>query len=125
MITNGKDKLLSANPGSLPNLSGAMQNWTQQITFTVITKSTVNFVVKEVETDYTCPAIVQPFTSKQLQMKPEGQRAWNWQRIHSDIGLQLTTDDRVKFLGTKYRVMQKWDYSQYGYVEYDVVEDYD
>ena len=123
-IKNGSNTLLNNNPGTLPDVSGAMKNWFQKMTFIRIVKSIVNFRVKEVETEIVFQGVMQPFTKQQLQMKPEGQRSWKWYSLHAETELVLDNDEKVLYLGDDYRVMNKGDYRQYGYVDYELVKDY-
>jgi hypothetical protein len=129
-IINAKDRLLSENSGTLPDVSGALLNWFQPLTFNRITKSTVGFQVVEALEAVCTQGIIQPFTAQQLQMKPEGQRAWKWLTIHAAPGCPLEPDDvitevNVRAGNTSYRVMSKRNFSACGYLQYEVVEDYE
>lgn len=124
MIQNGKDTLLTANPGTLPNMQNAIADWFQTMTFQKVVKTTVNFVLVEALTTFSAMGVRQPFTPQQLLMKPIGQRQWKWETLHCYPDLILDPDEIVLFLGTKYRVMQKLDWKEYGYLEYHLVEDY-
>ena len=115
---------LSNGQGNLPNVQGAMLEWFQTLSFVQIVKSIVNFQVVETETTTVFQGVRQPFTAQQLLMKPEGQRLWKWETIHSFPDLQLKPDDRIIFGTLKYRVMQKSDWKEYGYIEYHIIEDY-
>jgi len=115
---------LSNGQGNLPNVQGAMLEWFQTLSFVQIVKSIVNFQVVETETTTVFQGVRQPFTAQQLLMKPEGQRLWKWETIHSFPDLQLKPDDRIIFGTLKYRVMQKSDWKEYGYIEYQIIEDF-
>ncbi len=124
MIKNGKNTLLNQSSGTVPDVSGALLNWFQKMTFTIISKSIVNFKNVEVSTESSFRGVIQPFTPQQLKILQEGQRAWKWHKIHADPSLSLKPDDKVVYLSQTYRVMSKTDYTIYGYIEYDVIEDY-
>ena len=70
-----------------------------------------------------------PFTLKKdeaLELKPEGQRSWEWIWIHAKASqLNLETADKVIFLGKRYKVMQKKDYGLNSFVEYQLCRDYE
>jgi hypothetical protein len=62
-----------------------------------------------------------------LEMKPEGQRSWIDEVIYAETSLELKVDDIIMFSCDgceKYRVMEKTDWSAYGYVEYKIKSDY-
>jgi len=125
MIKNAKDTPLNLNPNTLPNMSEALDGWFQNMTFTKIEKSVVNFKNVEVKTSYTTKGVKQPMSAQSIQMKPEGQRAWIWVTIHCLPDLILNIDEIVFYMDVPYRVKSKMDYKEYGYLSYDLVEDYD
>lgn len=124
IISNGANRPLNANSGTLPDVSGAMLDYFQPMTFGVVSKSIVNFQVVEEMVEVTFQGVWQPFTERQLQMKPEGQRDLSWYWLHAEPGLILVPDQVVIYLGKQYRVMTSKDYRLYGYVEYHLVDDY-
>lgn len=124
MITNAKNRLLSANPGTLPNMSDTLSSWFQRMTFTVVNKTMIDYQLVESEVQVSAMGVRQPFTARQLMMKPEGQRSWRWETVHAEPGLVLKTDDVVVFNAIRYRVMQILDWKEYGYVEYHICQDY-
>lgn len=124
LIQNGSNVPLNAQQGTVPNVSGAMFDWFQQCTFVVVSKSVSAFQVVEVGESVEFWGVVQPLTGRKLEIKPEGQRNWNWIWIHSQVQLPLTTDDVIQYLGIQYRVMSQKNFSIYGYYEYELVEDY-
>ncbi len=124
VIQNASSIPLNANPGSLPNVSDALMSWFQQMTFTLITKSVINHELVEIGTDYSTMGVRQPFTPQQLAMKPEGQRQWLWETMHTLPGITLKVDDVIVFSGVRYRVMQKLDWKEYGFTELHIVQDY-
>lgn len=124
LIQNGRDTPLNANSGTLPDVNDAILDWFQAMTFGVVTKSTVGFQAVETQSQISFQGVWQPLTERQLQMKPEGERAWSWFWLHASPNLILQVDDVVTYLGTQYRVMSNKDFRLYGYVEYHLVQDY-
>jgi len=124
VIKNANNYTLSQNAGTLPNMQDAMLDWFQKLTFIRIVKKVVNFNLVEVEEFDSFQGVRQPLSAQQLQMKPEGQRAWKCEMIHSFPDLVLKPDDQIKFNGVKYRVKEKTDDTEYGYIEYHIVQDF-
>lgn len=120
----GKDKEFGLNT-SVPNMSGTLTGWMQKLTFDIITKTIENYEVKEVAERFVFEGVFQPLSFKQLQMKPELQRAWSWFQIHSQTNIYLKLDDVIRFRGKQYRVMFLGEYELYGFYEYHVCEDYE
>lgn len=122
------DSIPFVQPGirssSVPNMSTTLLQWFQPMTFTLIAKQNVNFLVEETPTNYSFRGVWQPFSDQQLLIKPEGQRAWSWFMLHSDVTLKLDPDDAVIYNGIRYRVMGKRDYTEYQYLEYHIILDY-
>lgn len=124
MIKNACNTLLSANPGTLPDMQDALTDYFQRLSFVRVKKETINFQNVETETPHNFMGVRQPFSPQQLMLKPVGQRSWLWEMIHSYPDLILTTDEVILFGKVRYRVMQKLDYKEYGYIEYHIVQDY-
>ncbi len=122
IITNAKDQTLDP-AGGLPDMGDALRAWFRPLTFTVIEKTVVNFQNVEAETDYTTQGVKQPLDARKLEMKPEGQRGWDWQAIHTLPEPELFLDDVMVIGGVRYRVLGKWNWKDYGYIEYHVVQD--
>lgn len=124
-ISNAADLTLDQQPGTLPDMSGTVAGWFQNCYFEQVTKVVnENAVVEETTTPVQFQGVVQPLSPKQLSMKPEGQRAWTWLKVHAWPQLKLVPDDVVRYQGVQYRVMAQTDYTSYGYVEYDLAQDY-
>ncbi len=124
MIINAKDLPLK-KVGFLPDVGDVLMDWFQELTFTKITKTVVNYENVEAETEYTMHGVRQPLNAQQLEMKPEGQRRWRWEMIHALPTVELFNDDVVVFDGVRYRVKDKWNWKEYGFIEYHIVEDYE
>lgn len=123
-IQNAADQSLNANPGTLPDVSGALLSWFQLLSFTTITDDVYDGKNHPLETTVEFYGVRQPFTSQQLSMKPEGERAWKWEMIHALPTLILSPNDTIVFGGVQYKVMGKYDYKEYGYVQYEIVQRY-
>lgn len=123
-IFNAGDRKLTQNPGTLPNMQSAVLDYFQPMMFTRIVKTVENFNVVEKPASYYFQGVRQPFTKQQLMMKPEGQRSWKWEMIHALPSLILNPDDIINFNNVTYRVMGKLDYAEYGYLQYEIVQDY-
>ena len=107
----------------MPNVNSVLNGWTQAMTFMVVTKVSQGFQALETGTPVSFQGVIQPFTDKQLMLKPEGERAWSWYWVHADPSLMLTNDDVIIYETVQYRVMALKDYSKNGYMEYHLIED--
>lgn len=122
-IINGRDKpLIFAS--TVPQAGPSMRAWFQKLALVLVRKQIVDFEEKEVREPFTTNGVIQPLSTRELEMKPEGQRAWEWQMLHCENGLTLIPDEIVEYHGTKYRVMGQKSYSAYGYLYYELVNDY-
>lgn len=123
MIINGNTKRIGSN-SNLPQMGEVLLSWFQDMTFDLVTKIINNYDLAETITTIVTKGVRQPFTDQQLNIKPEGQRAWKWETLHCLPDIKLEPDDIVVFNEVRYRVMQKLDYSEYGYLEYHIIQDY-
>lgn len=116
-------KLDQLSPG-IPNMSGALDNWMQPMVFVLVQKSNIAFQAVEVGEAIKFMGVIQPFTDRELMLRPEGERSWTWYWVHALPSLKLNTDEVVNYLGKQYRVMGLKNYGIYGYLSYQVIEDY-
>lgn len=108
----------------LPQMGGTLLGWFRPLDLVMVTKKTVNFELVESEEPLTCQGVIQPFSARELKIKPEGERSWAWQMLHTTIDVNLPNDSIFVFKGLKYRVMSELPYSDYGYRQYELVQGY-
>ena len=121
-IVNAGQKTLKKISGGLPNVSDVIVSWFQPMTFKFLTDNIVDFENEPITVEVRSEGVIQPFTSKDLMAKPEGQRSWAWNMLHCLPDVVLKVGEYVLIDDVKYRVMKCTDYSDYGYLEYEVVE---
>ena len=108
----------------IPKIQVALNGWQSSITLTKITSSIVDFEKVEVKEDIKFKGVVQPLTAEALNTKPLETRSWEWLMIHTKNEIEIETGDLINYLGEKFEVRFKKDYSLYGYFEYHLVKDY-
>jgi len=123
-IINGANININQQNTYVPDVSGSLQNYFQKMVFSPLEKTVSGFQLVENAAPIEFHATLQPFTPRQLLIKPEGQRAWSWYTLHAEPGIVLKVDDCVDYLGKQYRVMSKTDYTLYGYIIYELVTDW-
>ena len=110
---------------AVPRVGAAIMNWFKPLNLVRIRQQTVDFKTVEVEVPVSTFGVIQPFSEKQLEILPEGQRAWRWSMVHSTPDLVLEPGEIIAFGQQKHRVMGQNDYTDEGFVQYRVVNDYD
>lgn len=108
-------------------MEAAFSGWMQNMTFEVITQVVGDdgFVTDQT-TVYSFKGTFQPLSAEEIQLKPDGQRSWEWAQIHVKSGsVVLSTNDRFIYNGKTFKVMGVKDYSLNNYVEYHVIADYE
>ena len=123
-IFNAADVPLSDLNLNLPSMATTLLGWFQAITVGLITKTTVNNRTIETSVNYDTRGVVQPFSPEQLEIKSEGERSWKWFMLHCQPSLVLQTDDIITIRNVRYRVMGKLGFDAYGYIQYELVDDY-
>lgn len=124
-IANAASLPLFAKSGTTPDVSGALQDYFQPMVFSALVKIVSGFQVIETAKPINFQGTIQPFTDRQLYLKPEGQRAWTWYMLHADPVLSLDVDSVVLWNSKQTRVMARKDYGLYGYVEYHLCQDWE
>jgi len=115
----------NATLSGMPNMSTTLNGWEVPLTLTKITQSISEGDASFTEQQINFMGVWQPLSQERLQSKDIGQRSWEWIWIHAKAGtLNLTTADKVIFNGKRYKVMAVKDYSLNGFIEYELVRDY-
>lgn len=123
-IANAKNTPINFRTGTVPDVSGALQDYYQPMVFTPVSKKINGFQVVETGNPINFQGTMQPFTERQLMLRPEGERAWTWFMLHAQPVLSLQVDDVVLWNGKQTRVMGRTDYALYGFVTYKLVQDW-
>ena len=109
---------------ALPSVRSTLTGWFRPLVLGRVTKQVINHEVVESFRDLRCSGVIQPHGPRELRLKPEGQRQWNWQMLHTTPDVNLQDDERFKIKGVPFRVMSKQDWSEYGYVTYELIQDF-
>lgn len=126
MIRNAGNTPLNRQPqGTVPDMSGALQDYYQAMVFTPVSKQVIGGEVVETGNPINFRGVIQPMSNRALQIKPEGQRAWTWLLLYADSTLGLGVDDVVIWNGVQTRVMALKDFSLYGYWVFELVQDWE
>jgi hypothetical protein len=123
-IINGKNTPLTLRTGTVPDVSGALKDKFQLVAFKNISKSVEAFQNVDTETVVQFWGTWEPFTDRQLLLKPEGQRSWSWYMMIAEPGAVLETDDIAEWNGKPTRVMALKDWSLHGFMEYHLVQNW-
>ena len=111
---------------NMPNMANTLNGWEAPLELIREIQAVSDGDVSTTEEVISFQGVWQPLRDEQLQLKPEGQRSWEWYWIHAKAGmLNLNTADKIIFNGDRYKVMNKKDYSLNGFVEYQVIRDYE
>lgn len=120
-----KQKNLKALSG-MPQMSATLSGWEVPLTLVRVFQDIDegDKVTRTQKIDFM--GCWQPLKDEDLQFKPEGQRSWQWVWIHAKSGtLNLETGDKVIFNEKRFKVMAVKDYSLNGFIEYQLVHDYE
>lgn len=126
MFFNRNKSLSNMLKSGMPQMDTTLTGWEVPLTLVKITQSVVEGDLVTTEKRIRFRGVWQPLKDEALELKPEGQRSWEWIWIHAKASeLNLETADKVLFLGRRYKVMQKKDYGLNSFVEYQLCRDYE
>lgn len=119
-----------ANPlntySGMPQMSAAFSGWTIPISFELIIQTIVDGFPQDVPTAYRVDGVWQPLSPEEIQLKPDGQRSWEWIDFHiRGKGVILKTNDIIIRDGIQYKVMSVKDYRLNNYTEYHIIKNYE
>lgn len=122
-IPSAKNRNLS-DGASVPNVGETIIAWMKPITLIRVESKPVDHEVKQIRTELKTLGMVQPFGNRELRLKPEGERSWDWQMLHVLPEVDLKNGEEFQIGSTRYRVMSNAKWSDYGYISYELVENY-
>lgn len=110
----------------MPQMANTLNGWEVPLLLIKVTQNVVDGDLVTTEQSIKFQGVWQPLKDEALELKPEGQRSWEWIWIHAKSSeLNLETADKVKFKNKRYKVMSKKDYGLNGFVEYQLCRDYE
>lgn len=115
---------VSQQASQLPDMGTTVRSYFRPLILIFVQKTIVDFEIAEARKELRCMGSIQPFASRDLRIKPEGQRSWNWQMLHTTPEVALKNDMEFTSNGTRYRVMGQLAYQNFGYRQYELVQDY-
>lgn len=111
---------------NMPQMAETLTSWLLPLTLIRVTQSIIDGFAQFKEEEIKFQGVWQPLKDEQLQFLPENQRSWEWIWIHAKASdLNLETADKVIFNNKRYKVMAIKDYSLNGFIEYQLVRDYE
>lgn len=120
-----KTKNLKALSG-MPQLDSALTGWEVPLTLVKVIQGIQDGYLVTTEQEISFRGVWQPLKDEQLQSMPEGWRSWSWIWIHARKSeLNLQTADKVIFNNKRYKVMTVKDYSLNGFIEYQLIRDFE
>lgn len=127
MLNFPKNRSISSMIHSgMPQMNTTLVGWEVPLTLVKIVQSVVEGDLQTTETQITFKGVWQPLKNEALELKPEGQRSWEWIWIHAQSSeLDLDTADKVIFNNKRYKVTEKKDYGLNSFVEYQLCRDYE
>lgn len=127
MLNFPKNRSISSLAKSgMPQMNTTLYGWEVPLTLVKIVQNVVEGDLQTTQTTISFKGVWQPLRDEALELKPEGQRSWEWIWIHAEASqLNLETADKVIFNNKRYKVMQKKDYGLNSFVEYHLCRDYE
>lgn len=127
-LQQGKNVLLNQRPGNVPDVRGGVMSWFRPMILSYVRKETVNLVLVETCCEVQTSGFITP-KGRPLDIKSTGQRRWDAKTLFTLPVVVLSPDDIVTVVNLvkgniSYRVMNIQDWSEAGYVAYDLLEDY-
>ena len=109
----------------LPNMSSVIDQFTQEITLIKLTEVIDKGFVTYTEQEINFIGVVEPVKPENLKVRPEGERGWKYQEIYTTTEQNLKIAEKIKYAGTRYKIIEVNNYEAYGYFKYLIIEDYD
>ena len=109
---------LPSGSSPLPNVSNVVRSYLQDVILQKrkITNIDYNNTIT-IDFEVVARAVVQPLTPQKLDIKPDGQRSYEWQQMHVPeeyLNNSVSTGDYISYEGKQYTIMNDLGYNHYG-----------
>ena len=115
---------VSEGASALPTVYTTVLGWFRPLSMGRITSKIIGGEVVNRIDEIRCAGAIQPFDSRKLRIKPEGQRSWDWNMLHVTPDVRLENGEYFGLKGRFYRIMSNEDWTAYGYITYEVLQSY-
>lgn len=114
-------------PRNKPNLNACALTWADYTRVFVASKYQDEYETKTRFIELFGKVFRIP-SGQALEMKNTGQRSFNNEKVITDTNINLNIDAVIYFEnydGKQFRVINKYDWGEFGFIEYDIVSDYE
>lgn len=114
-------------PKNKPNLNACALTWAEETRVFLASKYQDEYETKIRFIELKGKVFRSP-SGQALEMKNTGQRSFNNEKIITDTRINLNIDAVIYFENNdekQFRVINKFDWSEFGFIEYDIVSDYE
>ena len=115
---------ISQSPDVMVDASVGVQMFFQKILIELVYKQNEDGFLEEFVNPIYTMGVRISMTSRQLAVKPEGERKWKWSTLYTVPFPEINVDDIIQISGIKYRVMSSQANQEYGCRAYELLEDY-
>jgi hypothetical protein len=123
-IINARNFATSDLASGLPDVAASIQEVLQGVKASYIQKQQINGYTQETLIEVITKVSIQPLTPQQLRMLPEGQRKWRYFTVFALKNLDLQPDEVFTIKGRNFRIQDKKDWKEFGFIAYNTIEDY-
>lgn len=103
-------------------MNGAFWNWADPVQFNVVTTQAVDGEAIDVlENQIVFDGVLEPITGRQLLIKPEGERKFNYLNLWTEQVLQADSIIQSE-TGETYRVLKKKPWNAGDFAEYEIMQ---
>jgi len=105
-----------------PQVQSAFLNWMSTTQMQVVNRTVSDFEVEDnVQSIISFEGVLQIMKPQDVQRKPEGLREWKFWELWTTQKLQIDVAVQIPE-GTQFKVQSVSDWSQGGFMKYDLVE---
>jgi len=120
-LEKANTRTLSQSSASLPSVENAILHLLQPTRIGKVHTVLAKGYSRDNIITYDTMASRQPM-AEQLALSKMGDRSWRWHVIHVSSNVIFQTGDIIIINKIQYRIMEKTDWAEYGYIEYHAVE---
>jgi len=107
-----------------PQARYTVQGWAQPMLMLINSVRVKEGDAVTISREFKTQGFLTPEKGQKLELKWEGERSWRHYNLFCVTDPNLQNNDQVIINSMPYRVMHKWQWQNFGYYKYKLVEDY-
>lgn len=123
-VLSANKRLVGEASFPLPSMRSTLLGWFRPMTIGVVSVEIIEGRSRETTREVKTSGLIQAGSPEVLEIKSDGNRSWENATLHTFPAFNVETNAIVNITGMTFRVVKKSDQSGYGFIRYELLQDF-